>query len=271
VPRKLRSFSKLPRVTGSLGARGGLRRSTSWRAIPCVPYHVGMSGSAPPKSSRRATVRQVSQDQAGATGRGARSLDCTDDVARVVADEDYSFRLDRYVGSGADCDADIGVASAGASLTPSPTITTLRPPVWKRLTAAALSSERTCAATSSMLRRLATESATAYASPVIIATLIPIAWSRLIASADSGRISSSTASAPITLPPATTCRTVRPSLAHASVAGSAFSPRSASRRGPPTGTSRPLTFASWRSASTHPSCGVVLDWALRWSWPDIPY
>ena len=42
------------------------------------------------------------------------------------------------------------VAMAGASLTPSPTMATLRPPAWKRLTASALSAGMTCAATSSI-------------------------------------------------------------------------------------------------------------------------
>ena len=43
-----------------------------------------------------------------------------------------------------------------------------------------------------MPMRRATESATDWASPVIIATRSPIAWSRCTASVDSGRISSST-------------------------------------------------------------------------------
>ena len=64
-------------------------------------------------------------------------------------------------------------ARAGASFTPSPTMATLRPPSWKRVTAAALSAGRTCAATSSMPSRRATESATAWLSPVIIATRMP--------------------------------------------------------------------------------------------------
>ena len=102
------------------------------------------------------------------------------------------------------------VASAGASFTPSPTMATLRPPSWKRLTAAALSAGRTCAATSSMPRRRATESATAWLSPVIIATRTPRACSESIASLDSGRISSSMATRPATAPSTTTWRTVRP-------------------------------------------------------------
>ena len=65
------------------------------------------------------------------------------------------------------------VASAGASFTPSPTIATRLPPVWNLFTAAALSAGRTSAATSSIPIRRATESATVFESPVIIATRIP--------------------------------------------------------------------------------------------------
>ena len=56
------------------------------------------------------------------------------------------------------------------------------PPAWKRFTASALSAGRTCAATSLMPTRRATESATACASPVIIATRRPAACNRRTAS-----------------------------------------------------------------------------------------
>ena len=127
------------------------------------------------------------------------------------------------------------VASAGASFTPSPTMATLRPPSWKRLTAAALSAGRTCAATSSMPSRRATESATAWLSPVIIATRTPSAWRASTASPDSGRTSSSTATMPATAPSTTTWRTVRPSpIPVRRLRDAAPGPAPASRRGPPT-------------------------------------
>ena len=138
------------------------------------------------------------------------------------------------------------VANAGASLTPSPTIATLRPPSWNRLTAAALSAGSTCAATSSMPRRRATESATAWLSPVIIATLTPNPMQLLDRLVRLGRISSSTATAPATRPSTTTCRTVRPCASHSPAIGSGSRPRSARRRGPPTSTMRPSTVARRR-------------------------
>ncbi len=109
-------------------------------------------------------------------------------------------------------------ARAGASLTPSPTIATRTPPSWKRRTAAALSAGSTWAAVWSMPMRRATESATACASPVIMATRRPMPCSRLTASADSGRISSSSARAPRTAPSATVKSTVRPCPDHCSAA-----------------------------------------------------
>jgi hypothetical protein len=59
--------------------------------------------------------------------------------------------------------------------------------------------------------------ATAWLSPVMRATLIPMSWSRSTAFADYGRISSSAASAPATRPSTTTCRTVQPSRDQVSI------------------------------------------------------
>ncbi len=135
------------------------------------------------------------------------------------------------------------VARAGASFTPSPTIATFRPPCWKRRTASALSAGRTSAATSSMPSRRATESATAWLSPVIIATRILRAWSASTASFDSGRISSSIPTTPPTCPSTTTWRTVRPTRSHSVANACGLTPNSSSTRGPPTYTSWPWTFA----------------------------
>jgi len=70
--------------------------------------------------------------------------------------------------------------------------------------------QRFIARTESMPMRAATEPATARLSPVIMATSRPSRCSRSTASADSGRIASSSAIAPRSRPSAITYSTVRP-------------------------------------------------------------
>jgi hypothetical protein len=73
------------------------------------------------------------------------------------------------------------VASAGASFTPSPTIATFFPCACSSRTLDALSSGSTSAKTVSIPRSSATASATAWASPVSIATSMPRSCSALMA------------------------------------------------------------------------------------------
>ena len=138
-------------------------------------------------------------------------------------------------------------ASAGASLTPSPTIATVKPRPCSSATAASLSLGRTSANTSSTPgrkpRSAATASATERASPVIMTILVtPPARSCSIVCRASGRTSSSSARAPITvgrLPSRRSrCRTAAPRFAQSS-AGPARSagtvtPSSRTSVGPPT-------------------------------------
>src|SRR5215218_3007077 len=138
-------------------------------------------------------------------------------------------------------------ASAGASLTPSPTIATRRPRRCRSATTASLSSGRTSANTSSMPRSAATASATWRASPVSITTRLPSRWSSWTAWRDSGRTASSSARAPSTSPSRATYSTVAPRRRHwsswpASASGSR-SPSSRSRAGPPTAAVTPSTLA----------------------------
>ncbi len=138
-------------------------------------------------------------------------------------------------------------ASAGASLTPSPTMATVRPRCWSSATALSLSSGSTSANTSSMPRSSATASATCLASPVIITTFTPRACSASTASRDSARVWSSSARAPMTVPPRTTYSTAAPRSRQRPTAPVRASgtrrPDSRSSVGPPTVTSAPSTVA----------------------------
>src|SRR5215472_11167413 len=122
----------------------------------------------------------------------------------------------------------------------------------------ALSAGSTSAATSSMPRRRATDSATVLESPVIIATRIPSWCSSSTASFDSGRISSSAAKAPITRFCEMTKSTVLPSAAQAAVAFASsvggVTLRSLNKRRPPIATLSPFTSAC------APRPGIASNW-----------
>ena len=135
-------------------------------------------------------------------------------------------RLDRHVGAGADGDADVGRGQRRRVVHP---VADHRHDLAAALPGSARP-RRPCppAAPGPRPRRCrgaATESATAWLSPVIIATRTPSAWSARDRLVGSGRISSSSASAPTMRPSATTWRTVRPSRAHASVSASGSGPQ----------------------------------------------
>ena len=90
---------------------------------------------------------------------------------------------------------------------------------------------------------MATDFATASASPVIMTTVTPRACSASIAARDSGRTSSASASAPITVPPAKTCRMIAPSSRHRSATVSSVACSCSSSAGPPTWIVVPSTSA----------------------------
>ena len=115
--------------------------------------------------------------------RATADLNRRRDVEGIRAHQDDVGRLDRHVGARADRDARRRpCASAGASLTPSPTIATRRPWAWSWATRSAFSPGSTSASTSSMPTSAATRSAVARLSPVSITGSTPRPRSAAIAS-----------------------------------------------------------------------------------------
>jgi len=130
-------------------------------------------------------------------------------------------------------------ASAGASLTPSPTAATTSPRRWSSATTAALPSGITPATTSSMPTSAATALATGSASPVIRIGRRPRRRSSATARALVGLTRSATAIRAVGTPSTRTSTAVRPA-ARASADAWARGPSTAGR---PTSTVRPPTRA----------------------------
>ena len=133
-------------------------------------------------------------------------------------------------------------ASAGASLTPSPTMATTRPSACNRLMTSAFSAGWTSAITSSTPSARATAWAVVRLSPVSMTTRRPSAWSSRIASGVELLMGSATptrpASAPSTARYITVCPSPRSASARAASAD-ASTPCAASSRRLPSATRRP--------------------------------
>jgi len=136
-------------------------------------------------------------------------------------------------------------ARAGASLTPSPTIATGRPPAWICAMTAALPSGMVPAMTSSMPTAAATARAVASLSPVSRTGCRPSARSRVTAARADGLTVSATATAPRTAPSQPISTAVRPYRSHdnrwSERASGTRMPRSANSCSRPMMTSCPST------------------------------
>src|SRR6266542_498935 len=160
-------------------------------------------------------------------------------------------------------------ARAGASLTPSPTMATLRPWPCSSATLVALSPGRTSAITRSMPSSAAIRSAVARLSPVSITTWTP-AWCRVsTAAAEVSRAASAIASRPTARPSTAATTTVCPSAAsrsRRSASGPSSTPSRRISRALPTATRFPSTLArapwpgtfskAWATAPPTPSASA---------------
>ena len=137
------------------------------------------------------------------------------------------------------------LASAGASLMPSPAIATTAPLRCRSSIKSSFSSGRRPARTSSMPSCAATALAVVALSPVAMTILSPSAWSRAIASALPVLIGSATATKPASLPSAPSIITVSPlrrRFSAASANGAASMPAPCISRALPSSTARPSTL-----------------------------
>ena len=139
-------------------------------------------------------------------------------------------------------------ASAGASLTPSPTIATTRPSACRRRTTSTLSAGRTSAMTSSMPTSAATARAVVSLSPVSSTGRRPSAFSDAIASAELGLTVSATTNTARAWPSQPAAIAVWPLASAARRAASSSGVRciaeSASSAGRPTTSACPSTTPS---------------------------
>src|SRR5215813_9684098 len=131
---------------------------------------------------------------------GPRQSDRADNVARVAAHKDDPSRLHGDICAGADGNSDVRRGKRRCIVHTVADHCHFLAAGLKALDCRCLVAGSTCAATSSIPSCFATESATVCESPVIIATRTPRSCNAFTATRDSGRISSSTASAPITPP-----------------------------------------------------------------------
>ena len=159
------------------------------------------------------------------------------------------------------------LASAGASLMPSPAIATLRPCACSRLTSAALSSGFTSPWTSSMPSARATACAVVAPSPVAITTRRPLACNAAMVGLAEGLIGSATASRPSKRPSPARNITLAPSARRvsASAASDATSMSLPSIRARlPSSSARPSTVPRTPDPVTESkSCGFEST-RVRW-------
>ena len=151
------------------------------------------------------------------------------------------------------------VASAAASLTPSPIIATFRPSACSARTVSTLSPGRTSANTSSMPTSAATVSAAVAESPVSSTGRSPSARSRAIASAELGRTVSATSMTPIGSPSAITTTAVRPAARPWSKAV-----RSSAGSSPPASAGRPTLIRRPSTIASAPRPGRFVKSSTRW-------